>query len=282
MASRAVVTAFHKYMDFGGEYFASILDFYLKQMKQYSNEYDRLYLIDSNWGIPDSDDYTTIKLNPSLRYFDAYKASLPYILEDLVLFTDNDTVIYKKGCIDEMFFQIDDSHTSTSVSSIYDSCGMYKTDKLNGKNKFCLYWFATRKELLMKYRDVEWGPNLPEHETIGKLTEKMLEDGVSSWEWPEDKNSIYFDGVQDGESGKNTGVYHVRAGSTPACLLAWRDHRPETYRDYLKNQPKREIIRHCAWYWHMGGNALPIIDDLGISRNDWIDYCSKFMRYHNL
>ena len=78
------------------------------------------------------------------------------------------------------------------VVSIYDSCGTYKTDKLNGKNKFCLYWFASRKELLMKYLDVEWGPNMPEYETLGKLTEVMLKDGIRPYEWEEDKSSLYF------------------------------------------------------------------------------------------
>ena len=50
----------------------------------------------------------------------------------------------------------------------------------------------------MKYLDIDWGPNMPEHETLGKLTEKMLDDGVRPYEFEEDKNSIYFDGTKDG------------------------------------------------------------------------------------
>ena len=68
------------------------------------------------------------------------------------------------------------------VVSIYDTIGTYKTDKLHGKNKFCPYLFATRKELLMKYRDIDWGSNMPESETLGKLTKAMLDDGLKPYE----------------------------------------------------------------------------------------------------
>ena len=104
----AIMTTFHKYTPFGGEYYSPILDFYLQQMKKYRDEYDRLYLIDSNWGIPESPDYTVVKVDPSLRYYDAYKQVLPQIKEDLVLFLDNYSIIYKKGIIDGIFKKLEE------------------------------------------------------------------------------------------------------------------------------------------------------------------------------
>ena len=148
------------------------------------------------------------------------------------------------------------------VISIIDQIGTYKTDKLKNGNKFCPYWFGTRKELLLKYLDVEWGPNMPEHETLGKLTEKMLEDGARIYEWEEDKSEVK--NWNPLETEKNIGTYHIRAGTTPAVLLAWKnspEHQTQ-YREYIKNQPKSEIRRHCKWYKYMNGNPSEILEDL--------------------
>ena len=95
------------------------------------------------------------------------------------------------------------------VVSIIDSIGTYKTDKLKNGNKLCPYLFATRTELLKKYLDVEWGPDMPYCETLGHLTEAMLKDNVRVFELEEDKTDF---------PTKDLGYYHVRAGSTPAWL----------------------------------------------------------------
>ncbi|MEK6882796.1 MAG: hypothetical protein AABY22_24445, partial [Nanoarchaeota archaeon] len=82
----------------------------------------------------------------------------------------------------------------------------------------------------------------------------MLDDGIKPYEWEEDKSSIYLtsEGIKrDPEQGKNLGYYHIRAGSTPAVLLAWKQNDPSKYWDYLNNQPKQEYLRHFAWYWYM-------------------------------
>ena len=144
----AILTAWHRYTPYGSEFYAPILDFYLQNMKKYQNEFDMLYILDSNWnidGIKDEwgiNNIKIIKTDPSLRYYDAYKKVLPEIKEDLVLFIDNDMVIYREGIIKKLFDLLNDY----DVVSIYESIGEYKTDKLNGKNKFTPYFFATRKE----------------------------------------------------------------------------------------------------------------------------------------
>lgn len=171
------------------------------------------------------------------------------------------------------------------VVSIIDQIGEYKTSQLKNGNKFCPYWFATRKDLLMQYRDIEWGPNMPEHETLGKLTEEMLADGVKVYEWPEDKSSILFDGEdQYPEHHKEGGLgyYHCRAGSTPAVLLAWRENNPDEYWKYLKEQPKNEYLRQVCWYQYIGGNPTSIIQDLKLEPFAFKDYYEKFIKYHGL
>lgn len=297
----SIIVPFHRYTVLGKEYYQPIYDYFIGRMTEYRHEFDRLFLLDSTWGIKGAPGFATvIKVDPSLRYYDAYKKVLPQLPDGNVLFLDNDMVIYRPNIIESIFKKLDEY----GVVSIYDTCGTYRTDKLNGENKFCPYLFAASKNLLMKYRDIEWGPGLPEHETLGMLTIKMLEDRVKSFELAEDKNSIYIEKrllmagsygplerwrvFEDGMS-KDLGYYHIRAGSVPAYLLStikYGDVR--TYWDYIKTQPAREYLRQFAWYWYMKGSdrfnneVLSVIEDVKMTHSEWVDYIDKFKKYHNL
>ena len=285
--TKSILVNFHSYTPWGKEYYSPILDFFLRQMKKYENEYDKIYLLDSNWEInpKEIEDMKVVifKTDPNIRYYDCFKLVLPQIEEDLVLLMDNDFIIYKKGIIKEAFKKLDAyGATPFDVVSIYDSCGTYKTNKLNGKNKFCPYFFATRKETLMKFRDCEWGPNLPEHETFGKLTEEMLYVGVRPKEIEEDKSNFLFGEELGNRRSKNLGYYHIRAGSTPAYLLSHRERGDSQYWDYLKNQPPSEYLRQMAWYEIMGGDVLYFRIDLEIGDKEWDEYVKNFRIFYGL
>lgn len=283
---RAIVTAWHQYTPFGSEYYKSMFDFYLSQMKKFEKEYDKIYFLDSTWNFTE-DDYermksvkgNIIKVDPSLRYYDAYKKVLPDIQATAVLFTDNDFVIYKPKMIEDAFAFLQEGF---DVVSIYDTIGTMKVDLPDGKNKFCPYFFATRKETLMKYLDVDWSPDaMPYTETFGLLTEAMLKDKLKPYEYEEDKNAIYYDKTKDEK--KNLGYYHVRSGSVPAYLLATRKYGDiNTYWKYLNEQPKKEYLRQCAWYEVMGGEPFLIFDDVGIKVEDWEYYMEYFKKFHGL
>src|ERR1700694_1154434 len=108
---RAILVNFHLYTPFGKEFYEPILDFFLQQMRIYQDEYDHLYLLDSNWEIDQKKiegmEASIIRTDPNMRYYDAYKAVLPQIKEDLVLFMDNDMVVYKPGIIKETFYKLE-------------------------------------------------------------------------------------------------------------------------------------------------------------------------------
>lgn len=290
-STRAIIMAFHKYTPFGDEFYAPILDFQLKTLKKYENEFDRLCLVDSTWNIDlekvqeyfPITKFTIFKVDPSKRYYDAYKEVLPQVQEDLVLFMDNDMVVYREKCIEDTFEFLNENY---GVVSIYDTIGTMKVGLPDGKNKFCPYWFATRKETLMKYLGVDWSPDsMPYTETFGLLTEAMLLDKIRPYEWPEDKESIWFSGeTTNGDDKSNdTGTYHIRSGSTPAYLLATKKYGDKkTYKDYLEKQPMSELLRHCAWYEYMGGNATEIWKDFSIDTKEWDTYMYDFKKYHNL
>lgn len=291
MSSRAIVTAFHKYQPYGNDYYSPILLSYIDRLQKLRKEYDQIYLIDSTWNIdpqflPSDLPITVLRGNPHRRYYDAYKDALPQIKEDLLLFMDNDMVVYREGMIEDAFKKL----SSFDVVSIYDSIGEKADPRLNGKSKFCLYWFAIKKELLERYVNCEWGP-VPWGETLSELTFKMLDDGVVSYEWPEDKGSIYLIDnkiVRDPDIGKNLGYYHIRAGSVPSVLLAYRTHDQNQYNSYLKYQPKQEYLRQFAWYWYMDENLRHenkvnlVLKDVGISGGLWDEYVKQFMIYHGL
>lgn len=318
--TRALLTCFHKYTPFGDEFYQPLFDYFIHQLSTKTEEYDKVYFLDSTWNFTDNDYEKMkkvkggiIKVDPSLRYYDAYKEVLPQVKEELVLLLDNDTIIYHKGIIEEVFKKLKDHYMETfygkqpwyDVVSIIDDIGTYKTDKLKNGNKFCPYLFATRKDLLMQYLDVEWGPNMPEHETFGKLTEKMLADGIKPYEWEEDKSNILLNSQEHGTTidydlnneqmkSKDLGYYHIRAGSTPAYLLATKKYGDrKTYDDYLKNQPRNEYLRQIMWYWYMMenmqkptpeilGGVVEMLVDIGIEAIDWGKYREEFQKYHGL
>jgi len=253
--TRAVVVAFHNYTyTLDHRYYEPIFNFFMRNFREaWYSEADELYLVDSNWGCKYIDPKVKILEVPQhLRYYDVYKRVLPKIKEDLVLFMDNDMVVYRKGIVDTTFKKLEEGY---HVVSILDTIG--KTFlQLGGKSKFCPYWFATHKKLLMEFTNIEWGPEMPEYETLGRLTEEMLKAGVKFFEVEEDKT----------DEGKNLGYYHIRAGSVPAYLLTTKHFGdPRTYWEYIRNQPASEVLRQCGWYDRMGGDTSEIRKDISES-----------------
>lgn len=261
----AILVCFHKYTPFGGEYYESLLDFFLTSMKKYQDEYDMIYLLDSTWNIDPTKlegmKAKIIKVDPSLRYYDAYKVVLPQIKEELVLFLDNDMVIYKPKVIQSAFTSLESWGQDMDVVSIMDTIGTYTTKHLTLGNKLCPYFFAAKKAVLMKYLDIEWGSHMPHSETFGLLTEAMVNDRVRIKELEDDKTEVRS--WEPLETEKKFGFYHIRAGSTIAYLLATKHYGDiKTYEDYLKYQPNSEITRHMKWYKYMRGDPKEILEDL--------------------
>lgn len=279
--SRAVIVAFHKYTPFGDRFYEPIYNSFINRIEKYQKDFDTLYLVDSNWHINYLPPFAKIiNVDPHLRYYDAYKEIVKQINEKYVLFMDNDMVVWQDHVIDDAFSFLSEGY---DVVSIYDTIGEKTFSELNDKSKFCPYWFCTKRQTLLNYLQTDWGSNLPAYETLGKLTEEMLNNKLKPYEFEEDKDSIYFDGTKDGERGKQLGYYHIRAGSTPAYLLATKFYgNQDTYWKYLTEQPWNEYLRQFAWYQYMGGTTGEILEDLHISIIDWMNYYDKFKRYHGL
>jgi hypothetical protein len=104
--TRAVVVAFHNYCwMWDHKYFNVMSDYFMKNYREFwKDELDKLYVIDSTWDFDYPDDkIEVLKVDSNVRYYDAYKKFLPKIKEDLVMFMDNDLVVYKHGIIKKAF-----------------------------------------------------------------------------------------------------------------------------------------------------------------------------------
>lgn len=322
---RAVAVCFHNYVPmYDSRYFQVLLGYFIQNLERCKDEFDMLYIIDSNWKTTASDvdkieeslsgKVIILRADENLRYWDAYRTNLHRIKEESILFIDNDTVIYRKGVIDGIFRKVEEGY---DVVSIFDTIGTL-TERINqrwpimgGQSKFCLYFFASRLDLL-KSINGEWATlNYPIGtfikeldyttvegdwvETLGELTFKMLDKGIKALEVPEDKTSIIIrDGeiLKDGRGSNDLGYYHIRAGSSPAFLLTHRNFGDkETYLDHINGQPHSEYLRQFAWYWIANENPYfnvpkediyAVLNDCNIDHDLWMVYIKDFKEYHGL
>ena len=139
--ARAIVTAFHKYQPYGEIFYEPILDFFLQTMKKYQDEYDHVYLVDSNWNIsPDklTDKMTILRVNPHLRYYDAYnmdtrfrdRLTLAPAVQDA--FTATDSNIYSLAhTTGEWPLLASGSQQKYSMSFSVAGSGSYATKKIS-------------------------------------------------------------------------------------------------------------------------------------------------------
>lgn len=303
--TRAICVPFHQYTNFGHDFYQPLWTHFIQSMTKYRNEYDRLYVVDSNWGIP-SGDYTIIQKQHDGHHWVQFKDALPYVQEDAIFFMDNDVVISKPGVIDSWFRYADNGY---DVVSAFDGSGSYNL-KLAVQKKFPLmkeydsqrivsYYFLLTRSLLNKIPDIDFdvkeyedGTYISEidyttkedrSDSFGYFTIKMMATNPKIKAIDDDRNSIYFDNRNQGEKGKNLGFYHIRAGSSIPYLLSCKhfDHE-KTYWEYIDGQPRVEYIRQCAWYKYLGGNPEEIVKDSKVGMEVFTDYYKKFMEYHNL
>ena len=145
MKTTAAIVPFHNYVPmYDHKYFDVIYDYFMHNFSTiWGDEVDKLYIIDSNWEVGEIDNpkVEVIRINPNHRYYDAYKMVLPQIKEDLVLFLDNDMVIYKRDVVARAFRLL--VNYNFDVVSIYDTIGEKHFKELGGQSKFCPYFFVT-------------------------------------------------------------------------------------------------------------------------------------------
>lgn len=256
--NRAVIIPFHQYTPFGHEFYQPLLNYQLKTYKKYRNEYDQLYLIDSEWGIPESDDYIVLKKEIDGHHWVQFKWAIPKIKEENMLFMDNDVLLFDKGIIDNWFKKIEEGY---EIATAFDGSGDYFKHtphwmQAAGWKRMGSYYFILTKKLLSQIPNYDFAPI----DIDGKHFDSF---GLFTSQWTKFILEKKVFKIIDHRNRKPSDPYfHIRAGSTIPYLLASKHYGHEDdYWNYLKNQPKEEYLRQCRWYRFIGGDPSEIEED---------------------
>jgi hypothetical protein len=129
-------------------------------------------------------------------------------------------------------------------------------------------------------------------ETLGRETLSLLDLGARVLQIPQDKSYLYFQLDPPAEVNKDTEWHHVRYWAAAARMLANRNLGwPEEYQKEIQQPMVIDNLRRLAWYWIANKNPyfnIPeeriyeILEDVKISKEDWLDYIEKFKKFHRL
>jgi len=304
------------------DFFKVGFGYFLQSLNLWGDEYDKVYVLDSSWNFNEKErralDKATngkgviLETNPNLCYTEAWKAMLPMIEEDKVLFIHDDTMIYKKGFVKKIFDNLD----KYGVVSAFETIGTL-TDRINkkwpvmrGYSNFASCLFGIKRDLLKPFEDFpfemthhyEVGTHIPELdyttvegdwvETLGRAAIMLLGKGVPVLEVVQDKENLFYQTPPAVEKNTITEWHHVRYGLAMARMLCNKYHGwPTQYQDDLLPHMVGENVRKMAWYWIANQNPyftikekfiFEVLADLGVSKESWFEYLTKFKIFHSI
>ena len=304
------------------DYFRVLFGYFLQNLKLWVDEYDKIYIIDSDWNFNQEErdklneatngKWMIIKAEPNTPYMTSFKQALPMITEDKILFMHDDTVIYKKGFVKRIFDNLD----KYDVVSAFEQIGTL-TDLINkkwpvmkGYSNFATALFGFKKDLLIpfeRFQDeamykYENGTYIPELdyttynedwvETLGRETISILDKSIKILQIPQDKTYLYFETNPASEKNKDAEWHHVRYWAAAPRLLANRNLGwPQEYQKEIQYPMVIDNLRRLAWYWIANKNPyfkIPedriyeILEDVKIDRDRWLKYIEEFKKFHNL
>jgi hypothetical protein len=287
--NRAVLVPFHRYQPHEGLGYRVLFDHFLKKLPLWADEFDTLYIIDSDMGFDNDDRRALQKIKPGTvilnreidgHHWIQYKWALPKIEEENILFLDHDVVITQSGIIDSWFRALENGYDF--VGSFDGSGGLreqihaaFPFMKDNNFTRMGSYYFLLSKTFLSKIKQIDFAPvyydspvYLPEinymankgdwMDSFGLFTLQMLALNPKIKVIDDPRETIYLqpiDGtwkvVKEPESPQNLGYYHIRNGNLANYVLTSKISGHED--DYIReiNGNKRELLRSLAWFYHM-------------------------------
>ena len=280
MTSRSVIIPFHRYQPHVGEAYRVLFEYFLKNLPIWADEFDKLYLIDSDMNFTEEDLARVKAIKPNTvickKEIDGsqwvqFHWIIPQISEDNMLFIDHDLIINKKGVVEGWFKAIDEGYDFVGS---FDSSGGLREQihnrfpfmKEHDFTRMGSYYFILTKKLLAKTGKPDFTPvynqeglNIPElnytmtkddwMDSFGMFTIKMLnfDPKIKIIEDPRDSIYLIDDKiVKDIQTPKNLGYYHIRNANLANYIMSSRNGYPEQYTGGLTNNP-RELLRLLAW-----------------------------------
>jgi len=263
-------------------------DYCLEHIARYKDEFDVLYIIDSNSNFTDVEknhireksgcsDAKIIK--PDFKHWEQSQKLWDLCTEDHLALFDHDMIFLRKGIIDAGFSALDNEYDVVSIfeAGAYTTQGIWpriieKFPVMNDKTKFALYFWVTKvaqmkqmgefsfrshhynvgeyiKELDYTTQEGDWV------EALGQLTITMLGKGLKVLELENDLFRLPYLHLKafEGKRGKDLGYHHIRGGQRAAYLLTTRNIIPErtAYDKWIKHKPKQQVVSDLAWFWNM-------------------------------
>lgn len=326
--SRALIISWYRYQPHydGFSGYRVLWEHWLKLAPIWAKEIDKFYLIDQEFNFTSKDKklleeiFTSVEIIPSQvsgHHWAQFKAIIPQIKEDNMLFLDNDVVINKAGVIDGWFKALE-TYQGDFLGSFDNSGGLQDEIRLHYPimkslgNRMGSYYFILTKKLLEKIPDYSFEPNyfelgtvIPElnnyvtkegdwQDSFGLFTLKMLYHHVQLLTIPDPRESIYFQDdnsiLKDPKEARNLGYYHIRNGNLANYVLtSFAAGKRSDYQREIKSV-RRELLRSLAWFDYMDGKTdrkfasaiNQLLMDLKVRNQDWSDYMDEFVKYHAL
>lgn len=304
------------------EFFKVLFGYFLQNLNLWVDEYDKVYILDSSWNF-NPQEQTALKdatqgkgeileTNPNSPYMQAFKEALPLIRADRAIFLHDDTYIYKKGFIKNIF----DNLEKYQIVSAFEKIGTLterineKWPVMNGYSNFATALFGFQIDVLKPFRDFEDeaseiyddGEYIPKLdyttklgdwvETLGRFTIRILGNGATVLQIKQDKSDIYFGLSPEVPVNTVAEWHHSRNEIAIAHQLTnkyygWLDK----YKESLEQTYLIENLRKLAWYWVANKNPYFTVDenklfevvaDAKVDRYEWLDYLEKFKRFYSL
>lgn len=293
--SRAVIVPFFANQVKKPHYNLMIWEFFKLQMDKWIQYVDKVYVIDSGVGITQVSDP---KIQIIHKHADSHWANMNEAValakEDLICLLDSDMVIYDPIVIDEGFSILED--LEYDVVSILDGSGgvdmshhkvMRKNSRRSERRRFCPYLCFMRKNILRAGFDFTPRGGEQWTDSMGPITEQILDDGYRVYELQDDRSTIvltdegtvhsyqWLDGGSWArEECPDLGYYHIRNYGGAVSLIGLNDKEMS---DILAVMPSTEFFRLQAWactVFEKAGHPQPEASILG-------DYYKAFREYHS-
>jgi len=317
--TRALCIPFHRYQPHTTDHYRVFFDYFLKSLDVWGPEIDALYLIDSDFNFTDDDiailhtkcpKVTILPTKGDKSHWGNIRRAAGAISESLVLFMDQDMLVWEAGVIDSWF---KDATTYDVVAPFDSSGGMQEVihkryPGLAEMNKLRIgtYFFILNRKALTVMEHCNLAPihyepgamikelnNVAEPgdwlDSFGYFTLRLLHNNFTIKALHDPRDDIYLENgeiTSDPDGATSCGYYHIRNGNLPVYLLSSdNEEHSADLKHALEITPAREILRIMAWHQFIRGDEMPslaLLPHLDITKGEWDVYFGKFKEYHEL
>lgn len=310
--TRALITVFYQYDPRVNNHFKTQGDIFVKLLKKWNDELDRICLVDCGWDF--ASDIPKVHLFKEERklHWDYFNQYIPQMKEDIILIVDPDTLIYDPEIIKKGFDLLEND--DFNVASILDNSGSFELFPANEnrdvRKRLAPYLCFIKRDFLMSVADLDFSPVADKYDSMGKISHQLVNSKkMKLYEFPDDRTTLRMDEKDHWKRTKDTwldgtnfnwskptyksndlGYYHVRNSSVGLSMLNEFKHDQEAYQRRKKITPFSEVIRLLAWQWVYDKAAgriqewqpafEPVLRDYKVRWDDWLNYLGELKNYH--